>query len=269
MSSTFQKDTAESQADIPLTPLPSRSLTPSASQPSLNSFRKLSSSKAAYRGDILPTISENDAPPDRSTVASSTSSTRPDEQAAGISPRDSGYPGGVVTTLSPQPKPLITKPSLTINASKANKHAVSSRHVSPALGGSQRGFRSAVSSRFDLPFTNRKSSGTANNTNQARRRFATMSSPPISHTSSKKREKFKHDDPRVKMVERAILREEWGVNTTRQLTPEYRIIPPAPKEVPKIVHTRSWYQSRPHSNVVSTIGITAIPLVRDHHHDPK
>ena len=260
VSSTFQKDTTEqAQPDIPLTPLPPRTLTPSKSQSSLNSYRNISSSKAAtYRGEILPTISENDAPEDRSTIASNTSSLRPNEQAEGISPRDSGYSGGEVTTPSPQAKSLIPKPSLTINASQANKNAPPSHHVLPALSGSQKGLGSAVGSQLNLPFTSRKSSRTAGNTDQGRRRIATMSSPAISHTPSKKREKFKHDDPRVKMVERAILREEWGVNTTPQLTSEYRIVPPSPKKVPKVVHTRSWYRSGSHSNVVSTVGTTAI-----------
>ena len=266
VSSTFQKDTTEQhKSEDLLTSIPLQSLTPSPSQSSINTFRKPSSSKATYRGEILPTISENDAPPDRSTITSNISSLHPNEQAAGISPRDSGYSGGGLTTPSPQAKSLIPKPSLTINASKANNHALSSRHVSPALGGTRNGSQSAVGSRIDLPLTNRKSSG---NANQARRRFATMSSPVLPDTPMKKREKFKPNDPRVKMVERAILREEFGVNTTPQLTSEYRIVLPAPKEVPQVVHSNSWYHARPESNPVSTVGTMHIPHFQDHHHEP-
>lgn len=182
ISSTFVKDTPEKSKAADAN-------SPSASHPFGTYFRKPSSTKSSTRvGDGLPSIAETDGGPAH------------EEQAVGGLPYDSGYSRGI-TTPTPSSKSCTYKPLLTVNTTRADKKLKDSITASPAL--------KSLSSK-----------GTKNPKHVSP---SVPGSPSIfSPTPTKpKPRKFKENDAVVKHIESQILREEWGVKSTPQLTSAY------------------------------------------------
>lgn len=248
ISSTFQKDTSEQNKSTP----PS---TPSQPQSSASSARKFSSSKPNARGvESLATISENDASLARASNASSGSSLRPKEPLVGISPRDSGFSAGGVASPSPQAKINVQKSFMAANDPETNENATTPLGESPAATSSHRSGRN----RFDQAFatiTGKDSPGTSRDVKASKPpspRVGAKSPSIFSRTPTKpKFEKFKDSDAEVKDIERQILREEWGVNSTPQLTSAYV------KKAPPVQDTTAPTGGRGHSNSLASTAGTA------------
>ena len=220
ISSTFSKDNPENQKSPDLnSPSPSRSMTAF--------FRKASSNKSTSRGgESLRSISENDTVSARTSTVSSGVSMRPCEQITGVTPRDSGYRAGAIASPTPLSGGFARKPFLSVNTTEANKNATTSLYNFPTLISGRGGLPITAGNRVDRSFSNvvdvrGHAPGASEYVKKTKQPnpLVTQSPSSFSLTPTKtKMEKFTNNDPVVRDVEREILHEEWGVNTTSQLT---------------------------------------------------
>lgn len=246
LSSTFVKDAPEQPKRVD-----QDSLSQSHSKGTF--FRKASNMKSNVRGDSLQSISENDTPSARASSARASSdmdnrsSLGREEQLVRGKSHDSGYSNKEHTNPTPALKASTSRPSLVVDTSQG------SRNMAAPVNDS-----SAPKSLLAKDKTDSK-----------------QSSPNVVEPSSKssprfvkpKTPRFKDSDPEVKALERMILQEEFGVNTTSELTSAYRKRPHTPvATVPRRGHTMSFAesaavsyqnrlrsQSQPHSNHTANI----------------
>ena len=167
--------------DTPEQPKPADLNSPSPSQTRGGFFRKPSSTKSLARGaDGLRSISENDP-----LATSALDATGESSPSATASP-------------SPGTKSSNYRPLLSVNTLQANKNITNPLKNPPAA--------QSVSSK-DGRFSKHTSPSRAD-----------LSSVFMPTSKKSKVRKLKDNDPSVKAIERQILREEFGVNTTSQLT---------------------------------------------------
>ena len=210
LSSTFVKDAPEQpkrvDQDSP-SPLHSKS----------SFFRKTSNTKSSARGDSLQSISENDtASPRASDVDNRSSQGREEQPVLG---KIYGH-----TEPAPVPKAPTHRPILVVDTAQAIQSMTAPTDES-----------------------------TLKNKSGKDKKSSKQSSPSVIEPSSKfsqrfmkpRTQKFKDSDPEVKEIERMILQEEFGVNTTPELTSAYRKRPrtPAPVTAPSRGQTMSFAES--------------------------
>ena len=177
--------------DTPEQPKPAELNSPSPPQTRGGFFRKPSSTKSLARGaDGLRSISEND--PLATSALDTTGESSP----------------SAIASPSPGAKSSNYRPQLSVNTLQANKNITSPLKNSLAVQS-----LSSKDGRF------------SKHTSPSRADLSSMFMP--TPTKSKVRI-FKDNDPEVKAIERQILREEFGVNTTSQLTSAWVKRPRAP-----------------------------------------
>ena len=227
ISSTFVKDAPEQPKRVDQD-------SPSSSHSKGSFFRKGSNTKSNVRGDSLQSISESDTPSPRASRTSRTSDTRPsdmdnkssqgrEEQPVLGKTHDPSYSNKEHTNPTPASKASTHRPLLVVNTSQASQKMATPGNDSPAPK--------------SLPAKDKKDSK--------------QSSPGVTEPSTKfsprflkpKTPRFKDSDPEIKAIERMILQEEWGVNTTSELTAAYRKRPPTPAAPPTRENMMSFAES--------------------------
>ena len=227
LSSTFVKDAPEQPKRVD-----QDNLSPSHSKGAF--FRKTSNTKSTVHGDSLQSISENDLDSAPASNMGNRSSRGREEQPVLGKTDDSGHSTKEHTNPPSVPKAPTHRPLLVVDTAEATRNLAASASDSTALK-SLFGKDKKNSKQSSPSVINSKQSGPS----------VVEPSSKFSHRFTKpKPRKFKDSDPEVKEIERMILQEEFGVNSTSELTSAYRKRPPTPAAIaPTYQRTMSFAES--------------------------